>query len=53
MLLTSAHVRAYKSIEDSSPVAIDEDITVLVGQNESGKMRCSPLSRQNFGQFKL
>lgn len=37
MRLTDAHVTMYKSIEDSGDVLIDENITVLVGQNESGK----------------
>ncbi|HEY1803431.1 MAG TPA: AAA family ATPase [Terracidiphilus sp.] len=35
--LTNAHVWKYKSIEDSSPVEIAKDVTVLVGKNESGK----------------
>ena len=35
--LTKAHVFKYKSIEDSSPVEIGKDVTVLVGKNESGK----------------
>lgn len=35
--LTRAQVFKYKSIEDSSPVAIADDVTVLVGKNESGK----------------
>lgn len=35
--LTKAHVLKYKSIEDSSPVEIAGDVTVLVGKNESGK----------------
>ncbi len=35
--LTQAHVLKYKSIEDSSPVEITDDVTVLVGKNESGK----------------
>ena len=35
--LTKAQVFKYKSIEDSSPVEIGEDVTVLVGKNESGK----------------
>lgn len=35
--LTKAHVLKYKSIEDSSPVDIAADVTVLVGKNESGK----------------
>jgi energy-coupling factor transporter ATP-binding protein EcfA2 len=37
MRLTTAHVRNFKSIEDGGPVAVDESVTVLVGQNESGK----------------
>lgn len=35
--LTKAKVFKYKSIEDSSPVEIAEDVTVLVGKNEAGK----------------
>ncbi len=35
--LTKAQVFKYKSIEDSSLVEIAEDVTVLVGKNESGK----------------
>ena len=35
--LTKAQVFKYKSIEDSSPVDIGKDVTVLVGKNESGK----------------
>lgn len=37
MRLRSAHVRNFKSIEDSDNVLIDGAVTVLVGQNESGK----------------
>ncbi len=37
MRLTNARVTMYKSIEDSGNVPIDENITVLVGQNEAGK----------------
>lgn len=37
MLLSAAQVRQYKSIEDSTRVSIDPHVTVLVGQNESGK----------------
>ena len=37
MILTSAHVTNFKSIEDSTPVDVDPKITALVGQNESGK----------------
>jgi predicted ATP-dependent endonuclease of OLD family len=35
--LKKAHVRNYKSIDDSGAVEIDPQTTVLVGQNESGK----------------
>ncbi len=35
--LTKAHVWKYKSIEDSSPVEVAGNVTVLVGKNESGK----------------
>lgn len=37
MLLKAAEVRQFKSIEDSGRVDIDKNVTVLVGQNESGK----------------
>lgn len=37
LTLTQAHVWKYKSIDDSTPVKISEDVTVLVGKNESGK----------------
>lgn len=37
MKLTKAHITKYKSIEDSTPVDIDENVTVLVGVNEAGK----------------
>lgn len=37
MLLTSAQVISFRSIEDSTTVSVDSDVTVLVGQNESGK----------------
>lgn len=37
MLLTSTHVRMFKSIDDSGEVQIDPLVTVLVGQNEAGK----------------
>ena len=37
LTLTKAQVFKYKSIEDSSPVTIMDDVTVLVGKNESGK----------------
>lgn len=37
MLLTHTHIKMFKSIEDSGEVCIDPSVTVLVGQNESGK----------------
>lgn len=37
MQLTGVLVTDYKSIANSSDVAIDPDVTVLVGQNEAGK----------------
>lgn len=37
MKLTNAHIRRYRSIEDSGPVEIEDDVTCLVGKNESGK----------------
>ena len=37
LTLVKAHVWKYKSIEDSTPVALANNVTVLVGKNESGK----------------
>lgn len=37
MLLTKAQVRNFRSIDNSGVVDIDRDVTVFVGQNESGK----------------
>ncbi|MWJ38192.1 AAA family ATPase [Clavibacter michiganensis] len=37
MKLTSAHVQNFRSITDSSDVSLDENVTALVGKNESGK----------------
>lgn len=37
LTLIKAHVWKYKSIEDSTPVTLSSDVTVLVGKNESGK----------------
>lgn len=37
MRVINAHVQVYKSIDDSGPVPIDREVTVVVGQNESGK----------------
>ena len=37
MLLTEAHITLFKSIDDSEKVSIDPHVTILVGQNESGK----------------
>jgi predicted ATPase len=37
LTFVKAHVWKYKSIEDSTPVVIDDRVTVLVGKNEAGK----------------
>lgn len=37
LTLVKAQVWKYKSIEDSTPVALSDSVTVLVGKNESGK----------------
>lgn len=37
LTLVKAQVWKYKSIEDSTPVALADDVTVLVGKNEAGK----------------
>ena len=37
LTLVKAQVWKYKSIEDSTPVTVTGDVTVLVGKNESGK----------------
>lgn len=37
MILRSAQIRDYKSITNSGEVRIEEDVTCLVGKNESGK----------------
>jgi predicted ATPase len=37
MLLSNAEVKSFKSIENSGEVIIDPKVTILVGQNESGK----------------
>lgn len=37
MRLASVHVTNFRSIEDSGAVPVDPNVTVLVGQNESGK----------------
>lgn len=37
MKLIEASIRRYRSIEDGSTFAIEEDVTSLVGKNESGK----------------
>lgn len=37
LTLVKTQVWKYKSIEDSSPVTLADDVTVLVGKNESGK----------------
>lgn len=37
MKLVQTHITKYKSIEDSTPVDVDNNVTVLVGVNEAGK----------------
>ena len=37
MILKSVRVRQYKSFTDSGEVRIEDDVTCLVGKNESGK----------------
>jgi predicted ATPase len=37
MLMKSAHVKLFKSVTDSGPVEFDDNVTCLVGKNESGK----------------
>jgi len=37
MILKSAHVRKFRSIEDSGPIRFEPDVTCFVGMNESGK----------------
>lgn len=37
MLLSQARVQKFRSIEDSTDVKIEPTVTILVGQNESGK----------------
>ncbi|MBI3245017.1 MAG: AAA family ATPase [Deltaproteobacteria bacterium] len=37
MILKSVHVENFKSIKDSTVFSIDENVTCLVGKNESGK----------------
>lgn len=58
LILTKAQVYRYKSIEDSTPVSIAKDITVLVGKNESGKTaflealyKALPLNRDQKKEF--
>lgn len=55
LTLIKAQVWKYKSIEDSTPVDIAEDVTVLVGKNESGKTafleaihKALPLAKVNY-----
>jgi len=37
MILKSAHVRKFRSIEDSGAIRFEPDVTCFVGMNESGK----------------
>jgi predicted ATP-dependent endonuclease of OLD family len=54
--LTKARVLKYKSIEDSFQVDVTDDVTILVGKNESGKTaflealhKALPLAGAKFG----
>lgn len=58
MLLKSIQVKSYKSISDSSLVSFDQNVTSLVGKNESGKTaflealyRLNPLSTGHVETF--
>jgi predicted ATPase len=58
MRLTAAHVKKFKSVDDSDIFAIDPGVTALVGKNESGKTavlhamyRMNPLSGGHIGDF--
>ncbi|HDR9278625.1 TPA: AAA family ATPase [Burkholderia vietnamiensis] len=55
LTLIKAHVWKYKSIEDSTPVEVSPNVTVLVGKNESGKTaflealhKAMPLASERF-----
>ncbi|MGX7595608.1 ATP-dependent nuclease [Planococcus plakortidis] len=37
MRILSAHVKGYKSIEDSGTVVLDEEMSILAGKNNAGK----------------
>lgn len=59
MRLTRVHITHFKSITDSGPVDVDPSVTVLVGQNESGKTgflqalyKAQPLDAAHAGAFK-
>lgn len=58
MRLVEAHVTKFKSVWDSTPIAIEPDVTALVGKNESGKTailqaiyRLRPLTSGHATQF--
>ncbi|HET9163840.1 MAG TPA: AAA family ATPase [Solirubrobacterales bacterium] len=40
MILKSYRVKDFKSVTDSGEIRVDEEITALVGKNESGKTAC-------------
>ncbi len=40
MVLKSYRVTDFKSVTDSNPISVDDDVTALVGKNESGKTAC-------------
>src|SRR5438477_4404466 len=37
MRLTAVQVRRFRNILDSNPIAVQDDVTCMVGKNESGK----------------
>ncbi len=55
MRLTTVQVRRFRNILDSNPIAVQDDVTCLVGKNESGKTailealyRLKPIYRETF-----
>lgn len=40
MILTTYRVRDFKSVTDSGEIRVDNEVTALVGKNESGKTAC-------------
>src|SRR5258706_5106112 len=55
MRLTTVQVRRFRNILDSNPITVQDDVTCLVGKNESGKTailealyRLKPIYRETF-----